>query len=184
MNKDRSAVHVIQAYRHFIEAGRRTKVIWTSQNQFEEHEISAIWNEPLPANKIDHFFASHDWHLPSDYRGFIEKYNGCQLFADSQYGGGIRILDIQEVEHIHTETNLPPHWIPIVWTEGVSGSICIDSKRIEIGSFPYLYFLDAMDAPEECIPIHCDFTTWLKRLIESQGHEFWLWEKYDRLKFQ
>lgn len=184
MEKNTEAAMMMQTYRRLIESGRKTKVVWTSKEQFEEHEISAVWNDSLPPTEVDKFFEFHNWHLPSDYRGFLETFNGCQLFAHPEYGGGIRILDLQAIEQIHEETNLPKHWVPIIWTEGVSGSICIDSKRAEIGSFPYLYFLDAMDRPEECVPIYCDFTTFLKRLIESQGHEFWLWEKYDKLNFK
>lgn len=175
-------LRLINSYRQLSKVGKQVRTLWNGET-FKEYPSISTWNEPLPHDEIEAFLISKNWWLPSDYREFLQVCNGCTLFAHPEYGGGTQILDLNRIARIHEEMNLPKHWIPIAWTDGIIGSICMDSEQVRAQQHPYLYFLDAMDNPEQAIPLRYDFTTWLIRLIETQGHEFWLWEKYDKLKF-
>ncbi|UNK18654.1 SMI1/KNR4 family protein [Paenibacillus sp. N3/727] len=151
------------------------------------HQTEGVihWNPPANEEEITNLFQSKGWFLPDDLRQLYLTHNGGVLFQHPYYGGGTEILSLDKILKIHEEIiNIPDEWYPIAWTDVVIGSICIDSKRCEQNNYPYLFFLDAMDSPEEAISIHTDFTTWLDRLIVCQGSEYWTWEKYNKFKFK
>lgn len=144
-----------------------------------------IWNKPANEKQISELFQKKKWYLPEDLYEFYLIHNGGVLFRPSGSGGGTELLSLEKIEILHSElAALPKNWYPIAWTDKVIGSICIDSDKCKHNQYPYLYFLDAMDTPDEAIPIHTDFTTWLNRLLVCQGEEYWLWDKYNKLSFK
>jgi len=146
-------------------------------------EIVCKWNDALSEEVISEFFSSRNWEIPNDYRDFMRLHNGATLFTHSYYGGGLRVLSIQEIDTIWNGTDkFPAHCLPIIWQDEYNaGSIFLDSQRYQENKMPYLYYLDAIEPIESAIPINTSFTVWFDRLIMCQGAEYWLWEFYNSI---
>ncbi len=65
-----------------------------------------------------------------------------------------------------------------------NGGIYIDSNRCKSKQYPYMFYLGGIDPIDEAIKIHSDFTTWLARLLDFHGEEYWVWDYDDRLTFK
>lgn len=181
MGKERSVRQIIEALNNHMNLFTN-KVVPLIKTDGQLSEGVILFNPPIEENKVKKKFEEKDWFVPNELIEFYTICNGAILYKHPKYAGGTEILSVEKVFKIQSECdNIPETWYPIAWTDHTIGSICIDSDRCKNNEFPYIFFLDAINHPEEAIPIQGDFLTWLSRLIICQGVEYWLWDYYDKL---
>lgn len=145
---------------------------------------TCTFNPDLPVQDYNRFFDKNGWQLPDDYQTFLKFCNGAVFFTSKAFGGGVRLLSIEEIERIHSDYSYPAKWCPIAWSDHIAGAICINTEAYVEKTGPYLLFIDAMSHPNDAIYLNYDFATWFTRLIVTQGSEFWLWDYNDSITFK
>ncbi|MEY9975683.1 SMI1/KNR4 family protein [Lysinibacillus sp. RC79] len=139
------------------------------------YNVKFEFNNPATIKDVGRFVKKTGFFLPVDYKEFLLKHNGALLFSDVEYGGGFELLSIEEVhkEYLEYLDYFPKNWYPISVDNG--DYIIIDSSQVEKGHQTYLIRYQGGEPVEYAIKLNMNFTTWLDRLIVSQGSEFWLW---------
>nr|WP_272595597.1 SMI1/KNR4 family protein [Paenibacillus apiarius] len=59
---------------------------------------TVTWNPPASEEEITHFFGENGWHIPADLKEFYLLHNGGVLFKHPYYGGGTRLLSLNEIK--------------------------------------------------------------------------------------
>lgn len=183
MGKEQSVKGLIESVNKYVN-GFQNKVfpLITTGGRLSEGIIT--FNPPTLENQVRDKFENQNLFAPNDLIEFYTISDGAIMYKHPKYGGGTEILSLERVFKLQSECdNIPETWYPITWTDHPSGSICIDSVKCKNNEFPYLFFLGAINHPEDAIPIQGDFSTWLSRLIVCQGEDFWMWDYYDNISF-
>lgn len=124
-----------------------------------------LFNPAASQKEIDELSRVYKVNLPEDYRYFLQLHNGARLFLD-QHGTHVLLMDIDEILDLHY-MELPDGWIPIA-------SILDDLVFLDcIRSVIYCHMDGLPFIDSACL--HCDYATWLDRIITTQGERFWEW---------
>lgn len=115
--------------------------------------------------------------LPADYKEFLLRHNGAQLFIDTTGYGGctFELLSISEVIEYCSYMDYPEGWFGIAY--GFDGGILVvntneikNNKR----NSNYLYWLDCCPV-ELADKLNVNFEEFLDRFIVCQGTDYWKW---------
>ncbi|GAA0358416.1 SMI1/KNR4 family protein [Bacillus horti] len=115
-------------------------------------------------------------NLPHDYRKFLLRHNGANLFVHPQYGGGIEIFGLDKIWQYYVEYDyrslIPKGWFPIGSDNG--DMLFVNSNENVDRYSSYLYWTELLFV-DDAIKINLNFERWLERLIICNGVHFWEW---------
>ncbi|WP_168121395.1 SMI1/KNR4 family protein [Paenibacillus sp. HB172176] len=133
-----------------------------------------MFNAEAKEEDISHFFESHQWTIPDDYKQFLQLHNGAWLFTHPEYGGGMNIFSMSDIILFRTdyEYMFPEYCYPIAMMD--CAMILIDTHAQRAGK-SYLFWQDCVNTNERAVDLKMNFETWLELFIISQGSEFWFW---------
>lgn len=117
--------------------------------------------------------------LPRNYKQFLLKYNGAELYNYDDLDGFL-LLGTEELAKYQEELRelYEDDWIDsiVVFCEvlGEGNYLAFDTARMSANEeSPVLDGFHELP-PKEWLPISDDFADWLSRLIESNGGKYWL----------
>ncbi|MFE9944939.1 SMI1/KNR4 family protein [Bacillus velezensis] len=114
--------------------------------------------------------------LPEDYKSFLKLHNGARIFDLLIYGenvgGGLHILNLEEIEKYMQNGFLEPQFIPVAHL--LDGFYLLIDKTKMSTDPNYLWFRGFI----EYEPMQLNFEIFLDRYIMSQGANFWEWNIY------
>ncbi|WP_239425378.1 MULTISPECIES: SMI1/KNR4 family protein [Bacillus amyloliquefaciens group] len=110
------------------------------------------------------------------YKTFLKLHNGARIFDLLIYGenvgGGLHILNVEEIEKYMQNGFLKPQFIPVAHL--LDGCYLLIDKTKMSTDPNYLWFRGFI----EYEPMQLNFEIFLDRYILSQGANFWEWNIY------
>ncbi|WPC79714.1 SMI1/KNR4 family protein [Bacillus halotolerans] len=163
----------IQGLKELIDEKGRLKILG-GEGALVETECS--FSKGATDLEIECFEKKIKVSLPEDYKTFLKLHNGARIFDLLIYGenvgGGLHILNLEEIEKYMQNGFLKPQFIPVAHL--LDGCyLLIDKTRISTDP-NYLCFLRFVDYE----PLQLNFEIFLDRYILSQGSNFWDWGIY------
>ncbi|MBG9769422.1 SMI1/KNR4 family protein [Bacillus vallismortis] len=163
----------IQGLKELIDEKGRLKILG-DEGALLETECS--FSKGATDLEIESFEKKIKVSLPEDYKTFLKLHNGARIFDLLIYGenvgGGLHILNLEEIEKYMQNGFLKPQFIPVAHL--LDGCyLLIDKTRISTDP-NYLWFLRFVDYE----PMQLNFEIFLDRYILSQGSNFWDWGIY------
>jgi SMI1 / KNR4 family (SUKH-1) len=126
--------------------------------------------------EINDFSKKHSLLLPWDYKEFLLRHNGADLFVHPYYGGGIELFSLEKIQQIYIEYDyismIPEGWFPIGSDNG--DMLFINSNECKDRFSTYLYWTEMLFV-DTAIKLDLNFERWLERLIICNGAHFWNW---------
>lgn len=114
--------------------------------------------------------------FPVDYREFLLRHNGSNLFVHPYYGGGIELFSLDKIRQVYIDYDyknlIPDDWFPIGSDNG--DMLFINSNQYENRYSSYLYWTEMLFV-DSAIELKMNFERWFERLIICNGVHFWKW---------
>lgn len=127
------------------------------------------FNEPLTKGELAQFITTNQLDLLTEYQNFLLLHNGVEFFT-YEYGYSFCLYSIQEMlrEYHSLKEYCEVQYIlnyccPIGYMID-HGTLLVDLSNSNI-------LLMGM----RTIRFYCDLTTWIERMLISQGNAYWEW---------
>ncbi|MCY7943559.1 SMI1/KNR4 family protein [Bacillus inaquosorum] len=163
----------LNGLKELIDEKGRLKILRSRGNLAE---VECTFSKGATDQEIALFEKKINVSLPNDYKAFLKLHNGARIFESlingENVGGGLHILNLEEIERSMQNDFLEPQFIPIAHL--LDGCYLLIDKT-KISTDPnYLWFHGLI----EYEPMQLNFEIFLDRYILSQGSNFWDWGIY------
>jgi len=181
MGVEHAGLAALAALRQLL--GDRTQMLVINQRgDLSLREFA--FGKGIEESEIDRLEERLHVHLPSAYRAILGAYNGLTLFDDPDgHQWGFHLFSVAEAvdaqeqhKRFHTRDPWPDSYVVVAHSFGDLDAIVLDTARVTHDGLDCLV-LDAAAGERISAWEVADngISTWLDRLIVSQGSKYWLW---------
>lgn len=151
-------------------------------NFLDVHSTSGVYpkvgfnfNKPIASDVLEQLIIKNRLVLPTEYKDFLLIHNGAEFFT-YEYGYSFCLYSIEEMINEYNSMRdycdvkyILENCYPIGYVID-RGTLLLD-----FSNFGKTNKVTILLRSIETITFNCDLTTWLERMIISQGNAYWEW---------